>query len=319
MIVVGGEALIDLLVRPDGSVAATPGGGPYTTARTIGRLGVPVTFLGRLSNDRFGREIAARLAEDGVALGCPEPVVEPTTLAVAELDDDGQAHYRFYLDGTSAPRLLPADLAGVRAVAPRAVHVGTLGLAVEPMASTLESFVADLAFEVVAMVDPNCRPSVIADPIAYRARIGRILLRADVVKVSHEDLAYLRPGADAADAARSLLPASGQGGPAVVLLTAGAGDVVAFTPTGELRTAVRQAHVVDTVGAGDAFGGAFLAWWVGAGLGRTALEDERALRDAIGAAVEVAVLTCERLGADPPRRAELAARGFTWSANHDAK
>ena len=57
MIVVAGEALIDLIVAPDGSVAANPGGGPYNTARTIARLGQPVTFLGRISSDRFGRDL----------------------------------------------------------------------------------------------------------------------------------------------------------------------------------------------------------------------------------------------------------------------
>jgi Sugar kinases, ribokinase family len=55
MIVVAGEALIDLIVHRDGRLAAVPGGGPFNTARTIARLGVPVAFLGRLSDDRFGR------------------------------------------------------------------------------------------------------------------------------------------------------------------------------------------------------------------------------------------------------------------------
>ena len=58
MIVVAGEALMDLIVAPDGSVAANPGGGPYNTARTIARLGQPVMFLGRISSDRFGRRPA---------------------------------------------------------------------------------------------------------------------------------------------------------------------------------------------------------------------------------------------------------------------
>ena len=54
MIVVAGEALMDLFVAPDGSVSANPGAGPYNTARTIARLGQPAAFLGRISNDRLG-------------------------------------------------------------------------------------------------------------------------------------------------------------------------------------------------------------------------------------------------------------------------
>ena len=71
MIAVIGEALIDLVVDEAGAVVARPGGGPFNTARTLGRLGVETTFLGRLSGDRFGRTLRERLAADGVALGVP--------------------------------------------------------------------------------------------------------------------------------------------------------------------------------------------------------------------------------------------------------
>ena len=61
---------------------------------------------------------------------------------------------------------------------------------------------------------------------------------------------------------------------------------------------------MDTVGSGDAFGGAFLAWWVERGLGRAGLTDEAAVSDAVTRAIEVASLTCQRPGADPPTRTE---------------
>ena len=63
------------------------------------------------------------------------------------------------------------------------MHVGTLGLVFEPIATALEALVAGLDDDVLLMVDPNCRPSAIPDPVAYRARLARILERADVVKV----------------------------------------------------------------------------------------------------------------------------------------
>jgi hypothetical protein len=55
MIVVAGEALIDLIVRPDGQLVPVAGGGPYNTARAIGRLGLEVAWLGGLSRDHFGQ------------------------------------------------------------------------------------------------------------------------------------------------------------------------------------------------------------------------------------------------------------------------
>jgi fructokinase len=302
VIVVAGESLIDLLVRPSGEVVPAPGGGPYNVARTIGRLGGAVTFLGRLSADGFGRLLRSRLAADGVGLGMTVFTDDPTTLALAELDAAGAATYRFYVEGTSAPGLLPSDLPATPAGL-EAVHVGTLGLLLEPIASTLEGWLATLPAEILVMVDPNCRPSATREPAAYRSRMARILGRADVVKVSTEDLAFLVPGVSAVDAATSIVAL----GPAAVLLTDGGRAVHVVTVDGIDELAVPRVRVVDTVGAGDAFGGGFLAEWTAQGRGRDQLADREALRAAAGFAIRVAAITCQRPGADPPTREELAA------------
>src|SRR6185437_14629011 len=81
VIAVIGQALIDLVAAPDGTLTAKPGGGPYNTARTIGRLGGQASFVGRLSDDAFGRLLRAGLAESGVTLGLPGLTCAPTTLA----------------------------------------------------------------------------------------------------------------------------------------------------------------------------------------------------------------------------------------------
>ncbi len=102
-------------------------------------------------------------------------------------------------------------------------------------------------------------------------------------------------------AARTLL----ERGPSVVLLTDGDRGVVVLTRAATVDVPVPSVAVVDTVGAGDAFGGAFLARWVERGLGRRDLADTDALREAVSLAIEVAGITCMRAGADPPHRAEL--------------
>jgi Sugar kinases, ribokinase family len=301
MIVVAGEALIDLIVHPDGRLAAVPGGGPFNTARTIARLGVPVAFLGRLSDDRFGRILRDALASDGVDLSLVEITTAPTTLAIAELGDDGSASYRFHTADTSAPGLSGDAVRAAIAANPEALHVGTLGLVLEPMAQVLADGVARAAPATLVMVDPNCRPLVISDRPAYLERLDAVLRRADVVKVSTDDLAYLAPDVPAVEAARQLL----HRGPAAVLLTDGPHPVVCLMPTSTFEVGVPATSVVDTVGAGDAFGGAFLARWIERGCGRDELGGEAALREAVAFAVQVGTLTCRRPGADPPRRDEL--------------
>jgi fructokinase len=305
MIAVTGEALIDLVADPDGHIAARPGGGPFNTARTIGRLGLAPAFLGRLSLDRFGRQLLASLGQDGVTLAVPHLVDAPTTLAVVDVDPGGLPRYRFYLAGTSAPALDYPALSQALPDGVTALHAGGLGLVMEPIASSIERLIAaDLPAATLLMIDPNCRPEAITDRRAYLARLSRVLHRADVVKVSVEDLDYLTPGAPAAAGAAALL---GQG-PALVLLTDGPHPARAFLRDTEVSAEVPAVKVVDTVGAGDAFGGAFLAWWSDNGLTRSDLHQRGPVQDALQAAAEVASLTCTRVGAEPPWLAEMRDR-----------
>ncbi len=301
MIVVAGEALVDLIVATDGGLTANPGGGPYNAARTISRLGGRSAFLGRLSTDHFGRDLRAHLEQDAVDLSLAVSTADPTTLAVAELDASGAARYIFYTVGTSAAGLLPGDVVRGLPAQVTAFHIGTLGLLLEPVATTLEGLLGHVDDHVLVFVDPNCRPAVLSEDEPYRARIGRILERADVVKVSGDDLEYLEPGVEALVAARGLVA----NGVPVVLFTDGARAVHVLTDSAEYAVPVPAVEVVDTVGAGDAFGGAFLTAWTSKGLGRDDLGDGPAVRDAVTAAVAVASFTCSRQGADPPHLREL--------------
>ena len=95
VVLVGGEALYDLVLDGTEELRAHPGGGPFNTARTIGRLQQPVAYLGRVSTDRFGRTLERILADDGVHLDAVVYTEQPTTLALAEIDDEGVAKYRF--------------------------------------------------------------------------------------------------------------------------------------------------------------------------------------------------------------------------------
>jgi fructokinase len=300
VIVVAGEALVDLILRPDGTLAAIPGGGPYNAARAIGRLGVPVAFAASLSSDRFGRDLEAALTADGVALDLVQRTDLPTTLALAELDASGTATYRFYTDGTSAPALAPGPLSDGLPAGTRAVHAGTLGLVLEPIATTLTALVAALPEDVLLLVDPNCRPSIVRDPAAYRARMATILARADAVKVSVEDLAYLRPGADVAGGVAWLAGL----GPRTIFVTDGPGTVRVVTDGVAHDVHVPRIEVVDTVGAGDTFGGAALACLVHDRVTRATLDAGAAIR-AARFGVRAAAIACTRAGADPPTLAEL--------------
>ncbi len=301
MITVIGEALVDIIVDQQGGVTSVVGGAPLNTARTIARLGVPATFLGGVSTDSFGRRIMRLLDADGVVLGLGAQVPEPTTLAIAQLDEGGAATYRFMMEGTSASAVTPEMALAHIGSDCRALHVGTLGLVLQPLADATVAVVAGASDDQLVMADPNCRPSVMTGSSVFRQALDSVLLRADLVKVSGDDLEFLFPGQNALEAAVSLNADSG----AVVLFTDGANVVHVIGPGTDVVLDVPKVPVVDTVGAGDSFSGGFLAWWLHNGLARADVADLEKVAQAARFGIAVAGITCQRPGADPPHSNEV--------------
>ncbi|MER7964172.1 MULTISPECIES: carbohydrate kinase family protein [Streptomyces] len=301
MIVVAGEALIDLVPQGTGALAALRpalGGGPYNTAVALGRLGSPVAFCSRVSYDAFGEALLDRLRETGVDVSPVQRGSEPTTLAVASLDADGSAAYSFYVDGT-ADRLfaLPAALPP----GTRAVSFGTCSLVLEPGAGAYEALLRETAARgVFTALDPNIRAGLIADPDAYRARFKSWLPSVSLLKLSAEDAEWL------GGTPREWLAA----GPAAVVVTRGGDGLTAFTRDGGAYSVPgERVEVVDTIGAGDTVNAALLH-----GLAARGALDEAALTalgpegwsGLLGFAARAAAVTCSRAGAEPPYAREVA-------------
>ena len=203
MITVAGEALIDMIVDAAGHVDPRLGGAGFNTTRAVARLGQSAAYFGRLSGDRFGQLLRADLERHGARIVVAAPSVVPTTLALVDLDPAGVPSYHFYLDGTSAAAVGPAD--AVLPADTKALQVGALGLVMEPVGTSTERIAISAPNGVTVMLDPNIRPRAIASRQDHLDRLNRIMHRADIVKTSTEDLAYLFPGQDAVDAAAQLL------------------------------------------------------------------------------------------------------------------
>jgi fructokinase len=303
VITVMGEALIDIIVSPEGDVtAAAIGGAPLNTARTLARLDVPVSFLGGVSTDAFGRRIMRMLESDGVGYSLGQPMDAPTTLAIAELDEGGTASYRFVFDGTSATLVHPAEAVAAIGDDCSIVHVGTLALVLQPLADATKAVVDSAPESRIVMVDPNCRPAVMTGSVVFEQTLAAVLARADVVKASGDDLAFLYPGERPSTAAEQIHMRTG----ATVLFTDGANSVEVICAAGKQVLDVPAVAVVDTVGAGDAFSGGFLAHWQRQGWGRAELSDLEKLVQAAHFGIRVAGFTCQRAGAEPPFSTEVA-------------
>jgi fructokinase len=299
MILVAGEALLDLVVS-DGAILPSPGGGPYNTARALGRLGASAGFLGRLSRDYFGSMLTRVLADSGVSLEYTSRGPEPSALAIAHRSADGEADYSFYLGGTTFRYAsFPTPGADVRALC-----VGSLALALEPSASALEALVERERENRIVVIDPNVRAEAMTEHDGYRARFDRCCQAAHIVKLSASDASWLLPGLGPEKVAIKLLALGAE----LVVVTLGAGGAIARTHGARARVPSQRVEVVDTIGAGDAFGaGLLVALEQREALtpGNLAVLTDSDLERVLGFASAVAALTCARAGAETPTLSEV--------------
>ncbi len=305
MILCCGEALIDMLPRTTtlGEAAFAPyaGGALFNTAIALGRLGAPAAMFTGLSTDMLGDILARTLAESHVDFSLAARSGRPTTIALVKLVD-GHATYAFYDENTAGRMLTGADLPppGVA----DALFFGGISLVAEPCGAVYESLQAREAPERVTMIDPNIRPSFVTDAATYRARIDRMIARADIVKVSDEDLHWIMGAGNIPDLARAMLAR----GPKLVCVTEGARGATGFAAGAEVFVPATRVTVADTVGAGDTFNAGVLAALDRAGLlTRAAVANlsEAAIREALSLGVRAAAVTVSRAGANPPWSHEL--------------
>jgi fructokinase len=187
-----------------------------------------------------------------------------------------------------------------------AIHVGSFAMVVEPIASTLRTLVEREHDRTLISYDPNVRLNVDPDLARWRGALDWMLTRAHVVKISEEDLGLLCPGASASDFCDRALAC----GVRLVVVTRGASGAVGGTASRRAAVSAPTVPLVDTVGAGDAFQAALLAW-----LGENdalridaiATRIEHRFEEALRFACTAASLACSRRGADLPTRDELAA------------
>ncbi|MEU0242880.1 carbohydrate kinase [Streptomyces sp. NPDC006235] len=307
-----GECVADAFVDPAGSrpgelaLRALPGGGPANTAVALARLGTPTRFLGRFSGDAFGTLFRARLAASGVDLTGSVAASEASTLAVADLDETGQATYTFYADSAADWQWTADELAATRQHDAVCLHTGSLALIRQPGGRHIEDHLAQTREHATVSIDPNVRP-LLVPPATYRERLPRWCALADILRLSEDDLALLLPGAGPEQACDTWHAA----GVRLVVITLGGRGAVASLDGVRVTVPAPAVDVVDTVGAGDSFTAGLLhrlavLGHLGGRLDGLSLDD---ITDACSFAARVSALTCSVPGANPPRADEAAPEG----------
>ena len=319
MILVIGEALIDLIENryQAGGFNAVVGGANANVALALARRGTKHQFLGRISNDRFGKIIRERLETNGVHLEHSVVAEELTTLAVVSIDSNGVPSYSFYVNGTAdwgwTDAELPTDVE-LENMHATAIQFGCLTMAMQPSSAVIEKWARDHFDQksVTISHDINMRPALGFDAAEERVRVERLNQISHIIKASDEDIEWLYGLSEGADLDEIVSDWIGDT-ERIVLVTRGAdGTSIYRKRTARVDVPSRKINVVDTVGAGDTFCANLLGQLSDAdSLGSDAFDRLENLSDAdlqefVRVAAVAASITCERAGCEPPTSADLA-------------
>ncbi len=311
MYLVCGEALFDFFSEEDASGRASTvnykaiaGGSPFNVAVGLRRLGINAGLFGGLSTDFLGRRLLQVLRDEGVSEQFLVEFAAPTTLSMVAVGADGSPQYNFRGEGC-ADRLL--EVAHLPALGEdiRGLHVGSFSLVVQPIGDTLLQLVRRESGKRLISLDPNVRLNPQPDIQQWRDRVAELVKHADLIKVSDEDLHLLYPDQSPESVLQGWLQHRCQ----LVFLTRGGDGASVFSRQhGTWSAPAVTIAMADTVGAGDTFQAALIAW-----LTEQQLDSVQGLQQLtraqidsmLGFAVRAAALTCTKTGPDLPYRDQL--------------
>jgi len=308
MILVGGENLMDMIQidnqNENAIFEAVPGGSPYNLAMAAGRQGVKVGYVTPISKDTNGEQLAQNLLNSNVSLLGPR-VTAPTSLAMVHIED-AIPSYSFYREET-AERLVTLDSLSKNLTSEVSIfHIGSLALTGGEDALVWEEFVKRTRENNIKVsLDPNVRPSLIAEPDVYRKRIKNLMTEVDILKLSDEDLLWLFN--DSGDEASALAELEIGARAEILIVTKGSkGSVIFHGKKWHELPSHPVEKLSDTVGAGDTFMASVLAWVMKKEkLNELALLELNEKKELLNYAAKAAALNCEKQGCNPPWENEL--------------
>lgn len=94
-----GETILDIIFRNNQPHKAVPGGSTFNGLISLGRLGVPVSFISEVGNDHVGDIICNFMKENNLSTRYVDRFPDgKSPISLAFLDNDSNAHYAFYKD-----------------------------------------------------------------------------------------------------------------------------------------------------------------------------------------------------------------------------
>jgi sugar/nucleoside kinase (ribokinase family) len=235
-----------------------PGGAPANVAVALKNLGVDASFVGQVGDDHYGRFLKSVLDSKGVdTTGLILNPMYPTSLAIVSLGDGGERSFSFYRKNGADVSVSFNPLFQTKLEEADAFHCGSVSLSDEPARSaTLDMLKYTHHLGKVVSFDVNLRALLWDDLHEAKKMIEKSLPFVDILKVSEEELVFLKADLTEEEALASLAkehPIS------MILVTYGDKGSAVYYKNNMIKVPAYKVDSIDTTGAGDAFFGAFLA------------------------------------------------------------
>jgi len=287
-----GELLIDFTENGNSEqgnplMEANPGGAPCNMLAMIQKLGGTTAYIGKVGKDMFGRQLKTAVEAVGIdTRNLMEDEEVHTTLAFVHTFPDGDRDFSFYRNPGADMMLTKEEIQEDLIRNSKAFHFGTLSSTHEGVREATR-YAIDVAKEAGCLIsfDPNLRPPLWNTLEDARKEIEYGLSKADILKISDNEVEFLCGTSDYDEGARMLIEKYNI---PFVCVTLGKDGSRAYYKG--MRVEVPgfvQKNTIETTGAGDTFCGCMLHYIIQHGLEDLTEENLRELLTFANAAASV--------------------------------
>lgn len=241
-----GETVLDIIFKNNQPFAAKAGGACLNSSVTLGRLNLPVNFIGEYGLDEVGNLIDKFLKENNISTQYVYRYYDgKSSLALAFLNENNDASYDFYKLypehrlNIEFPEIQPDDI----------VLFGSIYAVTPEVREKLLGFIKQARKKkAIVIYDPNFRKSHLHNLPKLKPMIIENMALANIVRGSNEDFSFIM-GVNSAEEVyeqiRDKVPN--------LLYTAHMKGVWLHTPALRSQFPVRTIQPISTIGAGDNF------------------------------------------------------------------
>ena len=266
---------------------ANPGGAPCNMLAMIQKLGGTTAFIGKVGKDMFGRQLKTAVEAVGIdTRNLMEDEEVHTTLAFVHTFPDGDRDFSFYRNPGADMMLTKEEIQEDLIRNSKVFHFGTLSSTHEGVREATR-YAIDVAKEAGCLIsfDPNLRPPLWNTLEDARKEIEYGLSKADILKISDNEVEFLCGTSDYDEGAKMLIEKYNI---PFVCVTLGKDGSRAYYKG--MRVEVPgfvQKNTIETTGAGDTFCGCMLHYIIQHGLEDLTEENLRELLTFANAAASV--------------------------------